>query len=434
MSKLFRDEVTIARPAQYLGAIRIGRNPSFMVVTVVAATLAAGLCAYGMWGEITRKAKLTGLLVPTEGTLSLSAPQAGTLLEVRVKEGDVVEYNQILMVVGIDRSTANGDAAVLIAQSMEQRRSTMEAERSIAEMQYRQRQQAAVDRMRSMETEARQTEGELGSAHRRLELARKSLDRYTELAKSGFVSEIQAQQKQEELLDLLGRESTAQRSLIAGQRDAQALRAEQTANTSALKVQLVQIDRNLASLRQEGTENSARRELVVTAPQAGTVTALTANRGQLVQSGQTLVALIPRSSSGRASPLEAHLFAPSRTAGFVQPGQTVWLRYTAYPYQKFGMAKGSIESVSRTPLGAQDLPIGQSQALMSAAQTTEPMYRVTVALMSQTIQTYGQTQTLKPGMTVEADVIQERRRIWEWMLEPVLASSGLSTTFAGRAQ
>ena len=98
------------------------------------------------------------------------------------------------------------------------------------------------------------------------------------------------------------------------------------------------------------------------------------------------------------------------------------------------MAKGTIQSVSSTPINAQDLPAGQTQALQSAAQSQEPMYRVTVALENQTINTYGQTQPLKAGMSLEADVIQERRRIWEWMLEPVLASSGLSSAFAGSAK
>jgi membrane fusion protein len=28
---------------------------------------------------------------------------------------------------------------------------------------------------------------------------------------------------------------------------------------------------------------------------------------------------------------------------------------------------------------------------------------------------------LKPGMTLEADVVQDSRKIWEWVLEPVLA-------------
>ena len=434
MAGLFRDEVLQEQRTQFLGTIRIGRNPSFTLVTSVALLLAAGLVAYAALGEITRKARLAGILIPVQGTLNVSSSQAGTLVDVRVKEGDAVTANDVLMVVGTDRATSQGDAATLIAQSMEQRRATLQTERSLAEVQFRQRQQATADRLRSLEAEARQAEGEMASVQRRLDLARKSVERYTELARSGFVSEIQVQQKQEELLDLTTRETTAERSLLAVRRDAQALRAEQAANASALQAQFAQIDRSLASLRQEGMENNARREVLVTAPEAGIVTALTAYRGQGVQPGQTLAALIPRAADGRPSPLAAHLYAPSRTVGFVQPGQPVWVRYGAFPYQKFGMARGSIESVSRTPLSAQDLPAGQGQALMNAAQSNEPMYRVTVGLEQQSIETYGQQQPLKAGMTLEADVVQERRRIWEWLLEPVLAASGLAKSLAGASR
>ena len=434
MSQLFRDEALAARQAQYLGAIRIGRNPSFTVVTVVAVILAAALIAYAVWGQVTRKTKLSGILVPTEGALNLSAAQTGTLLEIRVHEGDTVAADQVLMVIGTDRATSSGDTAVLIAQSIEQRRATLQSERGLDELQFRQRQQATSDRLRSLDAEARQADGELQNVRRRLDLAKKTVARYAELARSGFVADIQLQQKQEDLLDLTTRESTADRSLLSVQRDGQALRAEQTANAGSLQAQLTAIDRNLASLDQERTENNARRQLVITAPQAGTVTALTGNRGQLVQPGQTLATLVPRSRDGSTSRLEAQLFAPSRTAGFVQPGQAVWLRYAAYSYQKFGMAKGEIQSVSRTPINPQDLPTGQAQALQNAAQSNEPMYRVTVALESQGIATYGQTQALKAGMSLEADVVQERRQIWEWMLEPVLAASGLATAFAGAAR
>lgn len=121
--------------------------------------------------------------------------------------------------------------------------------------------------------------------------------------------------------------------------------------------------------------------------------------------------------------LAAHLYAPGRTIGFMQAGQDVWLRYAAYPYQKFGLAKGAIVSVSRTPLRAQDLAVAQGQAPMRPAPDHEPMYRVTVVLERQTIETQGRTQPLEAGMTLEADVVQERRRIWEWLLAPVLAAS-----------
>ena len=127
MSRLFRAEVLANRQTQFLGTIRIGRNPSFTAVTVVAVVLAACLVAYAVWGEVTRKERLTGVLIPTAGMINLSSPQAGTLTDVRTKEGDSVEVNQVLMVVSTDRTTSLGDAAMLIAQSMAQQAAPLHA-------------------------------------------------------------------------------------------------------------------------------------------------------------------------------------------------------------------------------------------------------------------------------------------------------------------
>jgi membrane fusion protein len=428
MPDLFRQEVIDAGKSHFLGTIRIARNPRFTVVTTVALVLALALVAYGVWGEVARKARVAGVLVPAGGTLSLSATQGGTLVDIRVKQGDRVEARQPLALVSADRRTSEGDAETLIAQSLEQRRAMLESERALAEVQFRQRQQAIDDRLRSLDAEAQQAEAELANMGRRIELASKSVERFTEMARIGYVSQLQLQQKQEELLEHTARESTSRRSLLSLRRDAQTLRNEQTANVNALKAQLTQIDRGLASLRQEKTENSIRREHLIVAPEAGTVTALTAHRGQHVRAGQTLLVLVPGSTDGRATTLEAQLFAPSRTAGFVQPGQDVWIRYDAYSYQKFGMAKGRVAAVSRTPINPQDLPQGD------ASQSVEPLYRVTVTLDKQAIKTYGEVQPLKAGMTLAADVVQERLRIWEWLFDPVLAASGLAIFAARRGE
>ena len=430
MSQLFRAEVLRARDAQYLGTIRIARRPSFTLVTVVAVVLGACLVAYAVLGEVTRKARLSGVLVPVGGTLNVTAPQVGTVVDVKVQEGDVVTPGQALMTVRVDRSTSGGDAALLIAQSVQQRRVTLETERSVAIAQSRQRQQALSDRARSLDAEARQADGEISVLRGRADLARKSAERYAELGRSGFVSQLQVQQREEELLDVAARLSVAERSFLAVQREAQSLRSELAALDNTLRGQLAQIDRSLALMRQEDTENSARRELVIVAPEPGTVTAVNVQRGQMAQPGQTVVALIPHAADGRPSPLQAHLFAPSRSAGFVDAGQEVWIRFAAYPYQKFGMARGRIASVSRTPVSPHDLAAGQGSSVAAVAQSAEPLYRIVVSLENQTVDTYGDRQPLKAGMTLDADAIQDRRRIWEWVLEPVLAASGLSRLLA----
>jgi membrane fusion protein len=97
------------------------------------------------------------------------------------------------------------------------------------------------------------------------------------------------------------------------------------------------------------------------------------------------------------------------------------MRLAAFPYQKFGMQAGHVQTVSRTPISPQDLPAGQARSLLEGASAHEPLYRVTVRLSEQGLQAFGKPQALKGGMTLDAQVVQERRAVWEWVLEPALA-------------
>jgi membrane fusion protein len=423
---LFRPEVMQAQAVQWLGNIRIARPPSFGVVTGVALACAVALVSFATWGQYTRKVTVPGVLVPEGGLMHLSSPQAATVAEVLVKEGDAVQAGQPLIRLRAERMLAGGELGQLQAAAVAQRRSSLEAEARLAEQQAQQRSSALQDRHRSLQADALNLQAELEATQQRVQLAQKNTQRFTELAAQGFVSGVQAQERQEALLDLSLRERNARRALEGNERERQSLQAELASLRTQLDTTRNQLQRQLASLTQEGSELDARVAWTITAPQAGTVSALSALPGQSVTAGSTLVSLVPAQpardgGSASASPLVAHLYAPSRSAGFVAEGQAVWLRYAAFPYQKFGMQPGRVTAVSRTPISPQDLPAGQAQALMQAAGSSEPLYRVTVALERQTLQAYGQEQWFKAGMTLDAQVRQERRAIWEWVLEPILS-------------
>lgn len=51
-------------------------------------------------------------------------------------------------------------------------------------------------------------------------------------------------------------------------------------------------------------------------------------------------------------------------------------------------------------------------------------YRVLVALDRQTITAYGKLESLRPGMLLDADILGERRRLYEWVLEPLYSVKG----------
>jgi len=149
------------------------------------------------------------------------------------------------------------------------------------------------------------------------------------------------------------------------------------------------------------------------APAAGIVTTVLVEPGQMVTPGTPLATIIPAHSI-----LEAHLYSPSRSIGFVRAGQEVLLRYLAYPHQKFGMYRASVTSVSRNPMTPAELGFTPPDG------SREPVYRIRVALEGQAIRAYGRLEPLQPGMQLEADILLDRRRLIEWIFEPLLSLAG----------
>ena len=115
------------------------------------------------------------------------------------------------------------------------------------------------------------------------------------------------------------------------------------------------------------------------------------------------------------------MFATSKAVGFIRPGQRVLLRYQAYPYQKFGHYRGSIESVSRSALSPTEVPT-QLAGLTSLLGTNEPIYRIVVRIERQSVNAYGVEQALQPGMQLESDVLLE----WLNLDQTALTDNGLS--------
>lgn len=227
----------------------------------------------------------TRQLAPVPAYVQLTAPQAGVLLETSVRKGDSVRADQPLVVLG---------TAPLATESIAQRCNALLTERSQCEQHAEQRRQALSARIRDTEAALRRTRGEAAQARHRVQLATNALGRHHRLAKEGLVDEVQAQQKQRELLDLQARAQAAERNAAALQHNRQALQAELDSVHSQLRTELAQLDRTVAALTQESIENGGRSTLVITAPQAGVVTARMAGVGQPVQAGQSLLTLAPR--------------------------------------------------------------------------------------------------------------------------------------------
>ncbi len=315
--------------------------------------------------------------------------------------------------------STQGNTQAVISSQVEARQQSLRDEKEKTRLLQNEERDALVKKITGLQAEMAKLDSQIEGQRSRVKLAEETFGRYQGLLAQDYISKEQLQQKQEDLLDQRNRLQSLERDRISVGRELTSQQNDLASLALKHQNQLAQIDRNIASMGQELTESEAKRRLVITASETGTATAVVAEIGQSVDTSKPLVSIVPQGST-----LQAQLYAPSKAIGFIKPGDEVLLRYQAYPYQKFGHARGKVAAVSKTALPAAELSAIGGLAGNSAGGSTEPLYRITVGLSSQTINAYGKPQPLQAGMLLEADVLQDTRRLYEWVLEPLYSLTG----------
>ena len=409
---MFRLEALRHQHSRLTGEVLQAPLPSHRLLVACAVAAALALVAFGLWGQYTRKAHVVGYLAPTAGLVKVFTPQAGQVASLRVAEGQAVRQGEVLLILSSERATAGQrDTQAAVRQAIALRRDSLRREQA---------KQAEIDtlnattlaqRVRSLAMQQAQAQDQLDLHASRIASTERSVRRDETLVAEKFLSEAALQGKQEALIDLRAQQSSLRRNATALASELAAARADLAASTLRHGNHAAGLDRQISELEQQLTEADVRRSVVVTAPVDGTVTTVLVDAGQQAEPGTPMLSILPAGAE-----LHAQLLVPTRAVGFIRSGQAVALRYQAFPYQRFGHHLGEVLQVGRAVIqpGEADLPL----------PLAEPMYRVTVRLPAQQVQAYGEGMALRAGMVFDADVWIDRRRIVEWLFDPLYSVTG----------
>ncbi|WP_124300883.1 HlyD family secretion protein [Pseudomonas chlororaphis] len=416
---MFRREALDARQTNGLGDIVLVRPISFTVLTCLATALAVSVAAFFFFGSYTKRSTISGQLVPVGGQVKVYVPQAGIVFEKFVHEGQRVKRGEPLLTISSERYGSDAEPVQAgISRQLEHRRDSLRGElEKVLRLQLDERDSLS-NKVASLQRELAILAQQADSQRRLVALSSDATQRYQGLMDKGYISVDQLQQRQAELLGqrqtLQGLErerATLQQQLTERRNELAGLGARQ-ANQQA------DIQRQLSALEQNLAESEAKRTLLVTAPETGIATAVLADIGQTVDSSRPLLSIVPADA-----PLQAELYAPSKSIGFIKPGDSVLIRYQAYPYQKFGQYRGQVRSISQTSVSPAELT-SMVGGVPGLGKDGEPLYRLQVSLDKQAVMAYGQSHPLQSGMLLDADVLQDTRRLYEWVLEPLYSLTG----------
>jgi membrane fusion protein len=417
--QLFRTEALADRQTQWLGTVLLAPRRSDRLFTLGALLAMLAILGLLLFGQFTRKARVAGWLVPQQGLVRIFAPQPGVIAQLYVKEGAQVHRGERLVRISSElESSTLGATQAQIVSRLTQLRDTLHDEQRQQERLLTQQRGNYASRLSALSAEFEQIAHDIVTMKERAALAAGNATMYRKLRAQGYISEPQLQTAEADRLEQEARLGALERQQIELTRERVTLQGELNDLPVKTRAQQANIERDLAAAEQELAQAEARREIVIPAPQDGTVTAILVEQGGPANISAALMSIVPAGAR-----LDAHLYSPSRSVGFLRAGQRVWVRYQAYPYQKFGHHEGVIANISRSTVSPAELP-PQLAGIAGGVTGIDPVYLITVRLASQTITARGTQAGLQPGMQLEADIPLETRKLYEWVLDPLYSVTG----------
>jgi len=411
---LFRPASVQARASAWQGRPSLILASSSTYTTFAAAALAAAFFALIAFGSYARRIDMHGTLLPSSGLISVSAPAAGSIESLEAKEGDVVVRGTPLYALNVDTATKRGEVQQLVAGVLHSEHQVYSGQIDRITAIAKQTESYLKQKIDNLSAQVQQIDIQIATStgfHKTLDDEYRF---YLEMLKSRLVQRNDFDARQQTWMRSKTELQTLENNklrLIGDLHDAEyklaTLETDTDNQIDALRTKISEIDEKLAA-------DEARGTIVIRAPGAGVVTDIVGKPGQVVKIGSPMLTILPEAAN-----MQAVLLAPSTAIGFVHVGQRVLLRYSAFPYQKFGEQPGTIVSIAGAALDGDEAKAAAGRE--PAEEKNGPYYRIIVAPDRQFIDAADERHSLPANMRVDAYALLDRRPLYQWILQPVYA-------------
>ena len=366
----------------------------------VIMLLFAFLVVFVIWAynspleEVTRG---QGSIIPSSREQVIQSLDPGTIAEMRVQEGDIVEKDEVLLKLDDTRSSAilrESEAKVANLEAMLARLKAESYGTAIVfpagiSKDLQQRERAAYEARRRAMTDA---VAGLGQSKAALD---QEIRITAPMVKHGVVSEVELLRMQRESSDLAQQISQRKNDYAA------------KANEELVRVEseLAQAKENMA-MRADPVERSE-----VKAPLRGIVKDIKINTvGGVVTAGQEIMTIVPLDDK-----LLVEAYINPRDVAFIRPGLPAVVKISAYDYAIYGGLDGKVTLISPDTLSNQNRATDQLKL-----DQNQVYYRMLVQTEGNTLRDKnGEELPIIPGMVATVDVKTGEKTVFQYLIKPI---------------
>ena len=377
-------------------ALQTEKHRGLFAVIVILFLLITAFVVWAYNSKVEEVTRGQGSVIPSSREQIVQSLDPGTIAEMKVKEGDIVEKGQVLLKMDDTRSSAILRESAAKVVNLEAMVSRLRAEAYGMPLKFadhipkelRQREAAAFEARRRAVVDA------VVGLHQNKATLDKEIAITAPMVKQGVMSEVELLRMQRESSQLALQISERQNQYAA------------EANNELVKTEaeLAQARENMA-MRADPVERSEIR-----APLRGIVKNIQINTvGGVVQAGQDILEIVPLDDK-----LLVEAYIRPQDVAFMRPGLDAVVKLSAYDFAIYGGLHGKVTLISPDTLSnqkrADELKLDQNQQY----------YRILVETDGNSIKDKnGKSMQIIPGMVATVDVKTGEKTVFDYLIKPI---------------
>ena len=380
------------------GAHVVEPAPAAMWSVYLLLALLTAAVAWAAFAQVDIVVRANARVVPDGREQVIASLEGGILRELKVREGQQVAAGEELALIDPTRfeaQQAEGQAKRLALLGMQTR---LEAEVAGRDLKFppdltRVAPQVVQGETDSHRARQRALEEAVGLTRHNAELLQRELGMAQALSARGLMSEVEVMRLRRQANEL---QLQAQERVNRFRQDANAELVKVRTELSQLEEQMV-------------VREDALRRTVLKSPVSGIVKQIRASTvGGVIAPGAPVMEIVP---IGARVLVEARIRPAD--IGFVQTGQSVVVKLSAYDYGIYGGLQGRVQSISPDVLGEAD----------KTAQASDGGYfKAMIRADGSTLSAGDRPLQVLPGMSGMADIRTGQRSVLSYLLQPLIKS------------
>lgn len=375
-------------------ARHVDATPGAVWALYLMLAVVVGAVGWAAIAQVDMVSRADARVVPDGREQVIASLEGGILRELMVREGEAVEKGQPLALLDPTRFEAQQQEGQAKRLALRAAIARLQAESAGRALQFppelKALPQAVAGETESFHARQRALQDAVSTNQRSLGLLERELAVAEQMSAKGLMSEVEVMRVRRQVNEL---------TLQTHER-INRFRQDASAELVRLQTELSQLQEQMV------VRDDALRRTTLTSPVRGLVKAIKVpTLGGVVNPGAAVMEIVP---IGERVLVEARIRPAD--IGFVQVGQSVQVKLSAYESTVYGSLHGTVQNISPDALG-------DTERAPSAEAT---WYRAQVLADAESLTAGGKPLAVLPGMTGQAEIRTGQRSVLSYLLRPML--------------